>query len=358
MEKAAVISTAPTNIAIIKYWGKKPEFENYFIPTKSSASFTVDKFYTTTNLEVKKGKYQILFELNNKKILPSKEEFFYISNFFERLAKFIPQLKNYSYSISSVNNFPTAAGFASSASGFAALSRALACAMNILEPKIFEKFFSTDEKISAIARLGSGSAARSIPQKGGFVLWKRGFDFLGPKPTDLDLLFCSYAHSLFDFNFWKELKIIYLALAKKEKKIKSRIGMQQSLATSPFYSQWVEYEEKILLPSLLEAINSKNFENFAKITSAASNSLHAIMLSTSPPLIYLNQKSLAVINLIEELNKEEILATYTFDAGPNPVIFTLQKNEKKVLDTIKKVCPSKNIFIQNIGQGSSCNVKL
>ncbi|MFN3909771.1 MAG: diphosphomevalonate decarboxylase [Candidatus Anstonellaceae archaeon] len=353
MKEVLVVAKAPTNIAIIKYWGKHPTFENYFIPTKSSASFCVDKFFTSTSLLMKKENFSISFELNKKKVLPNSQEFLYILNFFQKVSTFIPEIKNYSYQIQSSNNFPTGAGLASSASGFAALASALAGAFKELEPEVFEKFFSTDEKLSAIARLGSGSASRSVPQQGGFVLWKRGYDNLPKNPKDLDLLFCSYSKSLFSPTHWKELKIIYLILGKEEKKIKSRVGMQHSLSTNPLYYHWVEYEEKTLLPSLLDSIKAKDFEKFAMICMQASNALHSIMLNTYPPIIYLNDKSRKLIEVISELNTNEIIAAYTFDAGPNPIIFTLDKNQKKVLDALKTISSQKNIFVQNIGAGST-----
>ncbi|MEM3362062.1 MAG: diphosphomevalonate decarboxylase [Candidatus Anstonellaceae archaeon] len=352
MEEVVVSAFAPTNIAIIKYWGKHLDFENYFIPTKSSASFCVDKFFTTTILKVhKSNSFKITLNLNNRKILQNEAEFVYVQDFFLRLSEFIPQIKNYSFFINSKNNFPTAAGFASSASGFAALARGIATAFEHLEPKIFEKFFSTDEKLSSLARLGSGSASRSIPRDGGFVLWERGYDKLSSNPTKEDILFCSFCKSLFNPNHWPELKVIYVALEKKEKKVKSRIGMQQSLKTNPLYYNWVEYEEKTLLPSLIQAIKTKDFEKFAAISISASNYLHSIMLGSFPPLIYLNDKSKEIIELILELNKDKLIAAYTFDAGPNPVIFTLEKNKNKVLQSLNSIC--RNVFVQNIAKGSS-----
>ena len=157
---------APTNIAILKYWGKISD--SYHLPTKSSLSFTVEKLCSTTSVSAEKGGLNIDFKLNGKKANDGSREHSYVKNYMDSLSKALPFIRNYDYRIESENNFPTAAGFASSASGFAALLKALSG-----ELEEFSKIRDDDKKLSSLARLGSGLAARSIPSEGGFVNWYR-----------------------------------------------------------------------------------------------------------------------------------------------------------------------------------------
>jgi diphosphomevalonate decarboxylase len=231
---------APTNIAILKYWGKNPLWEKYNIPTKSSLSFTVDALYTITSVKAKKGKGRISFRLNGRSMERSSKEHAYICDFIARVSEFFPFVKCYDLRIDSENNFPTAAGFASSASGFAALTKAI-----VGELEEFEPIWNSDATVSAIARLGSGSAARSIPSEGGFVIWKRGIDFRNSlNPNDLPMnelkgfVFSSYAEILFRPEHWPEISIMHIEIEPKEKKISSRAGMKTTLETNPLYTLW------------------------------------------------------------------------------------------------------------------------
>ncbi len=339
---------APTNIAIVKYWGKNPAFENLLLPTKSSLSFTVKDLYTKTTVTAKKGSGQIDFTLNKKKILQSMKEYEYVEEFLRKVSQFFPFILKYDYKIISENNFPTAAGFASSASGFAALIKALAG-----ELKEFENLRSDDRQLSALARLGSGSATRSIPSKGGFVIWHRGLDYTEKvKISQIDAHNCSYAETLFEPSHWPELVIIYAKVGKEEKKIKSRAGMRTSIDTNPLYGGWVKYEEEEMNNQVIEAMKAKNFPKLAELIMKASNNLHQICLGTYPPIIYLTQKSMEIIDAISELNKNGIKAAYTFDAGPNPVIFCIAKNKDEVMSSLTKIMGSENLVVTSMGPGA------
>ncbi|MEM4295813.1 MAG: diphosphomevalonate decarboxylase [Candidatus Anstonellales archaeon] len=315
IRKASVI--APTNIALIKYWGKMPERENDHFPTKSSLSITIAGLYTKTNMKAKKGSGKIYFTINGKKAVDEN-----VRAFFEKLYSIFPMLKNYDYKIDTKSNFPIAAGFASSASGFAALAHCLAIC--------FKELNLNEKQITAIARLGSGSASRSATFKGGFVLWNKADKNAG--------VFDSYAKTLFKREHWKDLRLIYIALSKKEKKIKSRAGMKQSINTCPFYWQWVEYEENILMPKLIKAIKNRDFDLFSSIVNEASNNFHAICLATKPAIHYLNDKSFSIMDIINDVNEKhgKAKACYTFDAGPNPIIITKKEYLNEIFDLISK----------------------
>ncbi len=350
---------APTNIAIVKYWGKNPLWEKYHIPCKSSVSFTVSDLYTETVLEVERGSGSVEFELNGKKISKDEKEFEYVGKYIAKLNELVPETKNYDYYIKTKNNFPTAAGFASSASGFGAMARALQGVMKELEPKAYEKYFSDDSKLSVFARLGSGSATRSIPEKGGLVIWHRGIPMdypFGPdevsNETKEKVIFSSYAESLFPHDYWPELRIIYVSVKKSEKKVKSRAGMKMTLKTNPIYRYWVEYEESTLLKEVINAVRKKDFGKLVELTIKLSNGLHAMMLYTMPRIVYMNDTSHQVIERILELNESEPKASYTFDAGPNAVVFTLDKYEEEVVSVLSEVVGKQNIVVTKPGKGS------
>ncbi len=301
------ISKAHSNIAVLKYWGKTDE--ELIIPTKSSLSFTLSSLWTETEVTAEKGEGFDL-TLNNRKATEKENE--RIHTFLAKLANYYPEVKEHHFTIISKNNFPTAAGMASSASGFAALVKALFKELNIS---------LTDDELSKFARLGSGSACRSI--HGGVVLWHKG--------TDHD---SSYAEQLFPADHWPDLRIVYVLNNEAEKKIRSREAMRLSVETSPFYGFWTAYEESQLLPDLKEAIKYKDFDFFGHLTMEASDNMHAVCLSTKPSIAYLSDKSRDIVELVNSLNTDGTKVAYTFDAGPNPALFTLEEHLDDVLSSL------------------------
>lgn len=337
---------APTNIAILKYWGKIKG--QYHIPTKSSLSFTVEKLCSTTSLAAGKGNMKIDFTLNGRKAKEGSKEHGYVSSYLTFLSETLPFIRNYDYQIVSENNFPTAAGFASSASGFAALLKALAGELDE-----FSGLRGDDKKLSALARLGSGSAARSIPSEGGFVKWDRG----SGEDWEKDPVYSSYAYSLFGPEHWPELRIIYATVESREKKIRSLDGMAESVKTNPLYQAWVSHEESLLKNDMMEAVSKKDFEVLAHMIMQASNSFHSICHGTYPPIYYLKPKSLQIIDAIHKLNDGKVKAAYTFDAGPNPVIITRKKEEMEVLKLLDELVGEVNLFRTRPGTGPKYSKK-
>lgn len=335
----AVRVESPTNIAMIKYWGKHPRYEDLFIPTKSSISFTVSGLFASTLLTVDPGD-GIEFRLNGKKIAEGKSEFAYVKEFFDKIYGQYEFSRRYAYRIESQNNFPTASGFASSAAGFSALALAFARAMMGLGhfPKL------DDRQLSVIARLGSGSAARSIPSKGGLVIWHRGYDGLG-SPTEVSKH--SYAETLYRPSYFKELAIIYAKVESGEKEIKSRAGMKESVKSVYDYWQWVDYEERTLLPAMLESVKRRDWKKFFGLTKQASNNFHSVCLRTVPPIMYLNDASMEIIKALDPLDH----AAYTFDAGPNAVVFTLKSKADEVEGFLRSIVGKANTFVTGVGGG-------
>jgi len=232
----------------------------------------------------------------------------------------------------SENSFPASAGLASSASGIASMVFA---ATNTLGLDLDLK------SMSIIARQGSGSSCRSLA--GGFVKWERGIKEDG---TD------SYIRQIVDANYWPELVDIVTIVSNEKKKISSRAGMRETVATSILYKVRPEYAEAACI-ELEEAIKKKDFETFGILTMRDSNNMHAVMLDTYPPMIYLNDTSRNIINAITDLNRQEgkIVAAYTFDAGPNAHIITLENYESKVMSVLKAIRGIIEIKRTKIGKG-------
>jgi diphosphomevalonate decarboxylase len=227
--------------------------------------------------------------------------------------------------ICSYNNFPTAAGLASSASGFAALVSSLAA---------LYKLPSNPSQLSLIARQGSGSACRSL--FGGFVAWEQGSS---PDGSD------SLAIQVAEASHWPDMHAIICVVSDLKKGTSSTSGMQRTVETSPLLQHRIKNVVPQRMKDISVAILNRDFDTFAKITMADSNQFHAVCLDTEPPIFYMNDVSRSIISLIVEYNRisvengGKLKAAYTYDAGPNAVIYTLKDNVKEIIQMIVKYFP-------------------
>lgn len=293
---------ANTNIALIKYWGKRDE--KLFLPMNSSISITLDKFYTITTVEFKKHLHKDVFLLNNQ-LSNEKEE--------QKVFRFMDIIRELSGTslhavVTSENKVPTAAGFASSASGFAALAAAAVKALNL---ELSEK------KLSVLARQGSGSACRSL--YGGYVEWQKGERSDGKD---------SVANQLLPEAHW-DISILSVMVVSKQKKVSSREGMKLTVETSPFYDGWLQTIEKDLQIAR-EAIICKDFEKLGKIVEANALKMHATMLGAEPPFFYWQSGTLEVMEQVQNLRLSGIPVYFTIDAGANVKVLCLPEYEEKV----------------------------
>lgn len=224
-----------------------------------------------------------------------------------------PKLSQWGLHIVSENNFPTAAGLASSAAGFAALVVAIAKLYQL--PQLMSE-------ISKIARKGSGSACRSL--FGGYVAWEMG---------DLDNGEDSKAVEVAPLDHWPSMKAAILVVSDDKKDTPSTTGMQTTVATSDLFQHRIVDVVPRRFGAMKEAILARDFATFGELTMRDSNSFHAVCLDSYPPIFYLNDTSKKIIKLVHLLNEHEgkIVAAYTFDAGPNAVIYYEEQNEGKVL---------------------------
>jgi diphosphomevalonate decarboxylase len=221
----------------------------------------------------------------------------------------------------SANNFPTAAGLASSAAGFAALVRAIADLYELPQ---------SPQDLSLIARQGSGSACRSL--MGGYVAWRAG-----TKEDGSD----SLAEEVAPVSHWPEMRALILVVSAEKKGVASTAGMQTTVETSTLAPARFRDIVPKRMQEIEKAIHERDFETFARITMQDSNSFHAICLDSWPPIHYLNDVSRAAMNAVETANRKagKLIAAYTFDAGPNAVIYYLEEHSHQVAGVFKNILP-------------------
>ncbi|MBR1374950.1 MAG: diphosphomevalonate decarboxylase [Cardiobacteriaceae bacterium] len=281
---------APSNIALAKYWGKRDTELN--LPCNSSISISLGSLGTKTTL---RASNQDRVVLNGEEIPLDKPFAAKIINF---LDYFRANLWQGAMEVITENNIPTAAGLASSASGFAALTLAA------------NDFWNLDldtKTLSAIARIGSGSAARSFWQ--GFVKWQRG-----KNPDGLD----SYAEplALAENSPSRNLRLALVKIDEKAKKNPSRDAMIHSAKTSPYFSAWIATAE-IELHKIEAAITSGNIQELLQLAESNALAMHAVMLASRPSLLYLQAESIVAIKKVWDLREHGAEIFFTIDAGPN-----------------------------------------
>lgn len=313
---------APVNIAVIKYWGKRDE--ELILPLNDSVSATLD-----TSVMCAKTSVCTRPDFAEDEIWLNKEK----APFTKRLQNCLMEIKaraaaeksvtedflQWKIHVCSENNFPTAAGLASSAAGYACFVSALA------------KLYKLKSDVSSIARLGSGSACRSV--YGGFVRWHAGTN---PDGSD------SIATQIADSTHWQEMRALILVVGDTQKKTSSTGGMAISTKTSELMKHRVQYCVPQRTEAIIEAIKSRNFPKFAEITMKDSNQFHAICLDSYPPFVYMNDISHYIVALIHKYNEisGEVKVAYTFDAGPNACLYLLDKDVPEVISLVKYAFPS------------------
>lgn len=326
-------TTAPVNIAVIKYWGKRDPALN--LPTNSSLSVTLAqsdlRTHTTASCSPSYPANQDALILNGApqdvsgaRTQACFRELRALRKKLEDADASLPKLSTFPLKIVSENNFPTAAGLASSAAGFAALVQAIA---NLYELP------ASPTDLSRIARQGSGSACRSL--FGGYVGWEQGQEKDGSD---------SVAFQVAPASHWPNMRALILVVSAAKKGVSSTTGMQTTVATSSLFPARANETVPRRMKEMIKAIQDKDFETFGKVTMMDSNSFHATCLDTYPPIFYLNDVSRAAIKVVEGINAAagKIIAAYTFDAGPNAVIYYLEENEKAVAGAIKAALGDKD----------------
>lgn len=334
--------SAPSNIALVKYWGKK---ENQ-VPANPSISFTLNNCKTITQLAFAKkendGKFSfdLLFEGQPKEDFKPK-----IRQFFERIETYCPYLKDYHFTIDTENTFPHSSGIASSASGMAALAMNIMDLEKALYPEMTEDFFC--RKASFLARLGSGSACRSI--KGEVVVWGNHAEIEGS--SDLfGVEFPSNIHPNFN-NFQDTI----LLVDKGEKQVSSTVG-HDLMHNHPFAQQRFQqaHENLSAVKGILE---TGNLNEFIQIIESEALTLHAMMMTSMPYFILMKPNTLEIINKIWAFRKEtNIPIGFTLDAGANVHVLYPENVRERVLQFIQAelvgYCQNGQYICDIIGAGA------
>ena len=295
--------SAPSNIALVKYWGKK----EHQVPANPSISFTLSNCKTITKLSFAKKQndgtfsFDLLFEGKPKEDFKPK-----IQKFFERIEVYCPYLKEFHFTIDTQNTFPHSSGIASSASGMAALAMNIMSLEKALNPDINENYFY--QKASFLARLGSGSACRSV--KGNVVAWGNHAEI----EKSSDLFGVEFPYKIHD-NF-KNYQDTILLVDKGEKQVSSTVG-HDLMHNHPFADQRFAQAHHNL--SAIKTILEKgNLEEFIKIVESEALTLHAMMMTSMPYFILMKPNTLEIINKIWKFrNDTKIPICFTLDAGAN-----------------------------------------
>jgi diphosphomevalonate decarboxylase len=334
--------SAPSNIALVKYWGKKQDQ----IPANPSISFTLKNCKTITKLAfVKKENnknfsFDLLFEGKSKEDFKPK-----IKKFFERIEIYCPYLKNYHFIIDTQNTFPHSSGIASSASGMAAIAMNIMSLEKGLNPSINDEFFH--QKASFLARLGSGSACRSI--KGNVVVWGKHNEISGSS----DLFGTEFPNQIHS-NF-KNYQDTILLVDKGEKQVSSTVG-HDLMHKHPFAEQrFLQAPQN--LSTLKTILETGNIEDFIKIVESEALTLHAMMMTSMPYFILMKPKTLEIINKIWNFrNESKIPVCFTLDAGANVHVLYPENVREETLQFIKDelvgYCQNGQYICDEIGFGS------
>jgi diphosphomevalonate decarboxylase len=297
VNNSLVKAFAPTNIALCKYWGKRDQELN--LPVTSSLSISLANKGAAVELS--------FIEKIQDSIVLNGEAVNLFSNFGKGLVTFLDLFRAeraLHFHVNIQMNIPIAAGLASSACGFAALVLALNALFH----------WQLDARhLSILARLGSGSACRSIWP--GFVEWDKGVEADG-----MD----SYGKIIPEV--WPELCIGLLLVSTKEKSISSRAAMQRTVDTSALYPAWPE-KVNVDLAALKTAIQTKDFQLLGKTAESNALTMHSTMLSAWPPVSYFLPKTMAAMQKIWQLRQEGLSLYFTQDAGPNLKLLFLQQDK-------------------------------
>ncbi|MCW8885556.1 MAG: diphosphomevalonate decarboxylase [Motiliproteus sp.] len=306
---------APSNIALCKYWGKRDKELN--LPINASLSISLGQLGSRTSLQpIDAAEDQVL--LNDLSVDNSQ-------SFAAKIIAYLDLFRTADsprIRVETNNNIPTAAGLASSASGFAALIKAIDQLYGYaLEPQV----------MSAFARMGSGSASRSLFD--GFVQWH-----MGVREDGMD----SYAELL--PAQWPEFRLGLLTLTEAEKAVGSRAGMQRTLETAHLYQSW-PLQAAADLEKLRSAIDDRDFHRLGQTAEQNALSMHATMIASWPPLLYWQPESVATMQQIWQLRESGIDLYFTMDAGPNiKLLFTADQQQavEQAFPEVQVIAPFAN----------------
>lgn len=346
IDRGSVKWSSPSNIALVKYWGKK----EHQIPENPSLSFTLSDCKTITEVTYTKKSgndfsFDVFFEGEKNEAFKPK-----IQTFFERIEDYVPFLRDYHYKIETSNTFPHSSGIASSASGMSALAL---CVMSI-EQKLsviesdsveYKNYFR--QKASFLARLGSGSACRSI--EGELVVWGKN------ESTESSDLFGVRFDGEVHPNF-KNYQDAILLVDKGEKQVSSTVG-HKLMYGHPFAKERFAQAHQNLA-ELTQVLASGNMKGFIEIVESEALTLHAMMMTSMPYFILMKPNTLEIINKVWQYRAEnDSNICFTLDAGANVHVLFPKAEEAKVYEFIKRelvaYCQNGHYICDSVGKGAT-----
>ncbi len=320
--KATAVANA--NIALVKYWGKRSS--DPILPQNGSISMTCEDMTTKTTVEFSEGQNEHTVIINDEDFKKDEKD---IHGHLDRICR-LAGISGHARVVSE-SNFPVAAGLASSASGFSALTVAACAAAGLkLEPR----------QLSILTRQGSGSACRSI--FGGFVEWHRG---------QLDDGSDSYAEEIAGKDYWPGFRMVTTIVDMKKKPVSSRGGMAQTVATCPYYKSWLDTVDQDL-DAVRSGIREKDFVKVAETAELNCLKMHATMITTKPPIIYWIPATMEIIHAVRQMREDGIPAYFTMDAGPNVKVMCLRENEKEVQQRVQELEGVLKTIVCRPGEGA------
>ncbi|MGM0575614.1 MAG: diphosphomevalonate decarboxylase [Myxococcota bacterium] len=315
----SVTARAGVNIALVKYWGKAPARSplDANLPAVPSLSLTLDELGTETTARFDPSLDDDVVVLDGSPLAEGA---------MGRAGPVLDRVRELAdvaspFRVESTNHVPTAAGLASSASGMAALAAATArCAGLDLAPA----------ELSAVARLGSGSASRSV--FGGWAAW----DGPGARPV------APRAH-------W-DVALVVAVVDAGPKPVGSRAAMERTRETSPYYAPWVT-QARALFDEGVDAVERRDLEALIEIMEVSTMRMHASAFAARPPVRYWKPSSLAVVEAVETLRGEGVLCGWTMDAGPNVKVLTAGEDADRVAEALRVVTGVRDVLTCRPGDG-------
>lgn len=343
-KKSGVVTwQSPSNIALVKYWGKRdPQ-----LPENTSISFTLSNCNTVTSLSYEK-RDEVSDDFDFSVFLDGKQQDDFkpkIETFFNRIENYIPFLKDYSFKIETKNSFPHSSGIASSASGMSAIAMCLMSIEKEMNADLTEVMFY--QKASFLARLGSGSACRST--KGDVVVWGAHQDIDGssdlygvPFMDDINPVFKNYQDTI-------------LLVDKGEKQVSSTVG-HNLMHGHPFASQrFAQAQQNIT--KIKSIFANGDVDQFIEIVESEALTLHGMMMTSQPYFILMKPNTLEVINRVWDYRKKTgSKLCFTLDAGAN-VHLLYPENEKSTVqifiqEELAVFCKDKSYIHDFVGNGA------
>ncbi|WP_298878791.1 diphosphomevalonate decarboxylase [uncultured Polaribacter sp.] len=342
IEKTSFTWQTPSNIALVKYWGKS----NPQIPKNASISFTLNNCHTITTIEFEQKEkteeveFDLFFEGKQKDAFKPK-----IAAFFTRIKEYCPYIFEYKMTINSENSFPHSSGIASSASGLSAIAMCLMSLESELNTSLSKEYIN--KKASFLARLGSGSASRSI--EGPLVVWGNHPEIEGS--SDLfGVQFPYKVHSVFE-NYQDAI----LLVDKGEKQVSSTVG--HNLMHNHPYAENRFLQANDNLSKISEILKNGDVKSFINLVESEALTLHAMMLTSNPYFILMKPNTLEIINSIWEYrNENNSNICFTLDAGANVHVLYPEAEKDAVNNFIEnklsKYCQKNQYICDTVGFGA------